>query len=157
MSAEWLTFSPYQNRAFPSTGRHRTCPYPTLQGLANQGTQLSLSGDKTIPMAGTRSPQGPQSRRCCLCGWKDLLWGFPGGRMGACAMPPDTYPSGSPRCPGPRCPHHLQVKERLIQQQLIFVEHLLGVRHCSGHLAHGGEGHENTAVASSPHLGRAGL
>lgn len=46
-------------------------------------------------------------------------------------MPLATYPSESPRCPGPRSPGHLQAEEKCVQQQA-FVGHLLGVGHGSG-------------------------
>lgn len=46
-------------------------------------------------------------------------------------MPLATYPSESPRCPGPRSPGHLQAEERCVRQQA-FVGHLLGVGHGSG-------------------------
>ena len=81
-------------------------------------------------MADARRPQGPQPRRWSLCSW-------------------DTYPSGSPRCPGRHCPHRLQAEERLFQQQLIFIDYLLGGRRGSGHPVLGGEDHENIAIGTS--------
>ena len=117
---------------------------PNLVGTSQSRHTAVTGGDETAPMAGARRPQGPQPRRWSLWGWDS-----PGGRLGACVLSPDTYPSGSPRCPGRRCPHRLQAEERLFQQQLIFVEYLLGVRSCSGHPVHGGEDHENIAVGTS--------
>ena len=142
MDAERLTVPSELGISQHRQAENPDTPNPVGTGQSRHTAVTWWGGDR--PHGSCKEASRPSAQEM-----EPLGLGFPRGQAGPCVLSPDTYPSGSPRCPGRRCPHRLQAEERLFQQQLIFVEYLLGVRRCSGHPVHGGEDHENIAVGTS--------